>query len=439
MRGLVLTLGAFLAAACAHRGPKNESVKIRQVQEFQLDNGLRVFLLEDRSLPRVSIQALVRSGSLYEEVPGVNSLMVNLLEEGTRSRGRDELAGAIADLGSSIESAAGEDFSTISLSGLSSDEQKIIEIFADIMMNPAFRSEDFDRLRATTLVSLQRKKDDPGTVASEGLARSLFGIHPYGRDVQGTEESLSAMTREQIVSHWSRYWIPNRTKIALVGNFSDKGAALLKQLFSGWKPQNSPDPERVAVDQVSKFQLEFHQKKGLKQTQIRMGRIGIERGHPDYLKLRLAAVVLGGGWLSRLNQVVREKKGYTYSIDSAFEVNRQPGAFVISTFTKNETARAAVEEILSIYSEFVRSGITEDELKIAKALLIGQFPRAIETADLTAFNIMALEEYGVPRSYLTDFNKLVDRITVSEVNSAIRRHLHPENLKVVVYGDFQKW
>jgi zinc protease len=156
------------------------------------------------------------------------------------------------------------------------------------------------------------------------------------------------------------------------------------------------------------------------------------------MELRLANLILGGGFVSRLNSKVRDDLGLTYSIFSQFDTKKQRGTFVISTFTRNDKVGETIKNTREIFSQFVAQGITEPELAAAKAVLTGQFPMAIETTDRLALNLMLLRLYGVSDSYLKNFLKDVNAITVAQVNEAIHKHFSVENLKTVVYADQSK-
>jgi len=176
-------------------------------------------------------------------------------------------------------------------------------------------------------------------------------------------------------------------------------------------------------------------KKGLKQTQIRLSQVGIDRKDPDFIPLRLANEALGGSLGSRLNQKVREDLGLTYSIYSSFDVRKDRGSFDISTFIKNETAAKALDETLKVVADYDAGGATDAEVAASRNQLVGQFPRAIETADRLVYNLLVLDFYGISNDYLVDYIKNVNKIKMKEINGAFKRHVDPKNFKVVVYGD----
>jgi zinc protease len=209
----------------------------------------------------------------------------------------------------------------------------------------------------------------------------------------------------------------------------------VEKSFAKWESGPGKASELPLPLDDKKMSLQLFSKAGLQQSQIRMGHLGIARTDPDYLRLRLANIVLGGAFASRLNQKVRDDLGLTYSISSFFESKKGTGSFEINTFARNEKVGEAISSTLQVVREFRAQGITQAELDAAKALLIGQFPAAIETADRLAFNLLLLRAYQVPDTYLSQFFSNIDSIQLNEVNAAIRQHLDPDRFKVVVFAD----
>jgi zinc protease len=168
------------------------------------------------------------------------------------------------------------------------------------------------------------------------------------------------------------------------------------------------------------------------QSEIRVAMPLIPRKHPDYLKLRLANEILGGGFVSRLNSKIRDQLGLTYGISSSLDLGLDGGYLYISTFTKNETTSQVIEQINAELKKLVEEGVTAKELSSAKNMVLSQFPRALETVDRIAFNFMYLDFYGVGPSYLYDFQKSVDRMTLEDVNLAIKTHFGLDKVKIFV-------
>jgi zinc protease len=263
----------------------------------------------------------------------------------------------------------------------------------------------------------------------------LFGDHPYGRNSSGTEKSIARIQRTDLIRHYFAFYRPNNTVLTVTGRFDESFEKEVKTVFLKWaKREIKEAPVAVPVG-GDKLTLRFLSKPALQQTQIRLGRISVPRGDPDYFALTTANVVLGGGFSSRLVQKVRDDLGLTYSISSSLSAARLAGGFYISTFTKNTSVGQTLSEILKVYQEFVKNGVTEAELASAKAQIQGQYSRSIETSDQVASRILGLIASGRPLSELSEMPVIIGRLNLKQVNEAVRKHYASPELKILIYGD----
>jgi len=184
----------------------------------------------------------------------------------------------------------------------------------------------------------------------------------------------------------------------------------------------------------NKFEIMLIEKNDLKQTQIRLGHIGISRNDPDYIPLRVASTILGGGLFSRLMKEIREKRGLTYSVYSYFDTRWEKGAFTVGTFSRNDKVGETVSEVIRVFEEMREKGVTDDEVRDAVNFLKGQFPQALETPESFGIQVLYLDFYGVDQSYFTTYLQDLDRLKAKDINRVIQKHIHPEAFKVVVHG-----
>lgn len=414
----------------------NGSFTLQPYKEVTLANGLKVFYIHDTSLPRVSLTLLVKTGTMQEgNHPGLNALTAYLLEQGTQTQDAMKLADAFGQLGSGVDISPGADSTTVYADALSNSSNQILDLFADVVMNPAFKDGEIGRIRSQMLAGLQKKVDNPSSFADSKMDEFIFGSHPYGRDTNGTPESLRSLTKQDVIKHYLTFYRPNNSSLAVVGNFDAAFENRVGEVFGKWAKRTIPNVQVPAPPASEGLQVKLIVKKGLQQTQIRMGQVGIARSNEDFLRLRLANEVVGGSFASRLNQKIRDDLGLTYSIYSFFDVRQQPGSYDVVTFTKTEASAKTMEEALKVVTDFVGNGANEAEVVAARNQLIGQFPRAIETADRLAYNLVALDFYGIPFSYLTDYNKTVGNIKPKDANSAMKKAVDPGKFKVLIYGD----
>lgn len=423
------------------------SFALRPFKEVTLDNGLKVIFIRDNTLPRVSMTLLLRTGSMQEppEQAGLNAITAYLLEQGTQTRNASVIADEFGDMGSTLDITPGADVTTIYADSLSNSAEDLLKLLADVTMNPSFTDGEIHRMRSQIIAGLQKKIDNPSSYADEKMDAYVFGDHPYGRDVNGTEEGVKSVKKQDIIRHYLTFYRPNNATLAVVGMYNDDFENKVKDAYGKWTKRSIPNVSVPAAPVSDRLQVRLYVKKGLQQTQIRIGQMGIDRMDSDYLPLRLGNEVLGGGFASRLNQKVRDDLGLTYSIYSYFDVRKDKGDFEISTFSKNESAGKAFEESLNVANEFVAHGANDKEVDAGKNQMIGQFPRAIETSDRFAYNLLVLDFYGISFDYLTDFNKNIAAIKTKSLNEAFQRHLDPSKFKAVVYGNesvipqFQKY
>ncbi len=416
---------------------KSSQVSLRPIKIVELENGLKIYFIEDQSLPRVSLQLLVKVGLPQEPqgLDGLNALTAGLLDQGTQSRSATKLADEFGQIGTEMSTAPGGDFTFLSAESLAKDKKQLLGLFSDVILNPAFKNVEIGRLKSNVKAGLLKKIDNPSSYTDDQFDRFLFGDHPYGKDVSGDLKSLTKITKSQITKHYLSWYRPNNSLLAVVGSLTPDFEQEVINSFKDWKSRPLKTDTLGEAPQVSGLQLKLYSKPGLKQAQIRMGRIAVKRKTDDFLTLRAANEVLGGGMASRLMQKVRDQLGLTYGISSGFDFKKDIGAFSISTFTKNESTGQTLQEAIKVYDEFVDQGITERELDAAKAQMIAQFPRALETVDRFAYNLLILEFYEIPPSYLTDFIKNVEKITISDVSRVIKKYLARDQLKIVIFGD----
>lgn len=413
------------------------SFKLFPVKEVKLENGLKIVFIRDVSLPRISLTTLVRTGVLQDPKgkEGLNALTAYLLEQGTQTKNALQIADTFGQMGTELNIVPASETTLVFSDSLSTSSDDLLKAYTDILMNPSFNDIELRRTKAQMTASIQKKVDNPSSFASDEFEEAIFGPNAYGRDENGSVKTLAKLNKQDVIRQYLTFFRPNNASLAVVGNYDEAFEEKVKQAFGKWTKRKIPSLTQEKIPSISGVDVIFFAKKGLQQTQIRFGQLGIKRSDADFLKLRVANEVLGGGFSSRLNQHVRDDLGLTYSIGSSYQSYADAGVFSVSTFSKNETVGKTLDESLTVIQEFAEKGISAKELEAAKSLLIGQFPQAIETADKTAFNLLMLDFFGIPVSYLTDYNKTIESFSLSDINSTIRRHLEPKNMKIVIYGD----
>ncbi|MCB0421688.1 MAG: insulinase family protein [Bdellovibrionales bacterium] len=432
MSVLILT-SLFLFTSCATTGPKYE---LHKFEEVKLPNGMNIIFIPDNKLPSVSMVMMVKTGSASDPKgrAGLANLVAGLLDKGTTEKSALEIADSLGQVGAEIGSSARSDFTLISGSSLSTHSSVLYNNLADIVMTPAFRAKEFRRYKAQVLSGIQKSSEDPSGFAGRAFSKYLYGSHPYAHPSMGTEKGVSKIKRKDVIRFYKKYYRPNNTLLAVVGDYTPKDVESIKKKFSSWTSRSVEPLKYNAPPQIEGRNLALVYKPGLAQSQIVMGHLGIRRKDPDYVTLKVANSILGLGFSSRLVSEIRSKRGLTYSIHSYFIPRWDRGPFTISTFSRNEKVGETVKQSLRVFEDFYKSGVTKEEVEDAKAYLKGMFPRILETPESTAENLLILRYYDVPDTYLTTFLDKIDKISVSDVNKAIKDHFDPMNMKVLVYS-----
>ncbi len=411
---------------------KNERVE-------QLENGLKIYFIDDQSLPRMSLQLLLPVGVVNESIEqaGLNALTSQLLDQGTENKKALEIADLFADSGAEFGVQAGSDFTILATSALITEFNSVLNLFSEVLMNPTFPHAEIERARQQTLVQLKSRQDRSGNWADLLTQKNFYQNHPYGRDMLGTEPSLKKISRQDVIRFYQKNYVPNQARLAVTGRLNPEIEIEIKKQMSRWKPTLKFDSQKIDFQPSLKgsvTKLSSHHKA---QTEIRFIQPGISRAHPDYLKLRLINEILGGSFASRLNQKIRDDLGLTYSIYSSLDTRNSAGSWGISTFSKNETAQKTVDEVLKVLKKMIDEGVTQAELTAAKNLVKAQLPRALETSDRLAYNLIALDFYGIGVNYLIRFNQNIDSYDLNIINKALRNFLKPDQMQILIYGQNQ--
>lgn len=425
------------SAASITSAPSGSGVTaLRAYRETTLPNGLKILFLEDQTLPSIALSLLVKTGSVQdpEGQAGLSNLVTELLDQGNKKRDAMGIADDLARLGAQFEASANYDYSTLSLTGLSFSANEVLVQFYDLATGPTFPNEEIERVKKQVIARLERGLDNPSYVADLATLRAVYPAHPYGRALLGTKKDVSALSKKSVIQHYLRYYRPNNSILSVVGKFDEAYARKVEATFANWTRRDVPASDIPVPVEAVGVRLRVVDKPGLTQAQIRFAGLGIERKDESFLALRVANTILGGAFTSRLNDKVRKELGLTYGISSSFDPRLQRGPFEIETFTKVDSIKQVVDETFAIYRGFVEKGVTSEEVDRAKGYLRGVFPQAIQTSERLALNLMILRLYGLPDRYLTHYIYDLDHLSVSEINRAIRKHMKPDQLSIVVHA-----
>lgn len=406
-----------------------------------LKNGITLLIVEAHALPMVNVSVAIKTGAIYDPPgkSGVANLTGILLDEGTKTRSSRQIAEEIDFIGGKLSTSGGSDYSSASLVVLKKDIKTGLELLSDVLLNPAFPEEEVERKKKETLASIISDKDDPGTVASKAFYKAVFGSHPYGTPAEGDEESLQRITREDIVNFYQKYYKPNNTIIAVVGDVDRKEAVgLIETYFKSWKKEKISFPEIPSVEKVKRQEAVFIDK-NITQANILLGHTGISRDNPDYYSVVVMNYILGGGgFSSRLTKEIRDNKGLAYSVYSHFDISKYPGAFTVTIQTKNESAPVAVEGILSELKRIREEDVSDEELKEARDYLTGSFPLRLDTNAKIGSALINIEYYGLGLDYLDRYIKNIEAVTKDDIMRVAKRYIDIKNYVLVAVANQEK-
>jgi zinc protease len=411
------------------------------ITRIELANGLRLLVVEHHELPVADVVLVVRSG--YEMDPaavsGLASLTAALLDEGTATRTALQIADQQAFLGVRLSTNAGWDASTVSLHTPTAQIDSALALFADVVLNPTFPQPEVERLRAERLTLLTQLKDRPTAIADQAYAAIVFGAdHAYGRPTLGSEASVKRVTPAEIRGYYQEHYRPNNATLIIVGDVRpDDIKRRLATLFERWPRRNTLAPviTRAPVrDTARRTTIYLIDKPGAPQSSVRIGGIGVARSTPDYFPLLVMNTVLGVPFTSRLNQNLRETRGYTYGARSRFDMRREAGPFTAwAEVVATKTDSALIEFMKELRA--IRDTVPQAELEKAKRYLQLQLPALFETTGDIAFQLTPLAVHDLSLDFYNNYVQRIEAVTQADVQRVARKYINPDRLSIVVVGD----
>ena len=408
------------------------------VEKSTLANGLKIWTSHHAQVPMTGIQLLVRHGSAADPVDreGLAAMTADMLDEGTGSLSAIDVSEKIAHLGAQLDVDVSSDATLLGLTSLSRFTDRALQLLADIVVRPALRQDDFERVRRQRLNRLIQLRDLPGAIAERVFARLLYGDAPYGHSPLGSEASLQAMTIDDVRAFHQRIFHPAEATLIAAGDCDhDAIRRLAEDAFGQWSAAAPPRVDAREID-VNPARLNIVARPGAPQSELRIGHVGVSRSTPDYHALVAANMVLGGQYTSRVNLNLRADKGITYGARTAFEFRREPGPFVLSVSIDKAATALAISESMKEIAD-IRGGrpVSAGELAVGVAALTRGYAKNFETFDQVARAIAQLSLFDLPESFYSEFVPRIEALTPDEVSRAAARHLDPSRLTTLVVGD----
>ena len=425
-------------------------VKLPRPVERQLSNGLRVLILESHRTPSVSLTIQVPSSHLRDtaDMPGVAEATAALMMTGTPTRTARQITEQLADLGANVSFGGGGGFggrggggpgaATITVNALTENFDATLEIMSDILLHASFPADEFARWKARQRSVLEQARTNPGTLSSQATMKLL-----YPGDARGitglTTASLEKLTREQLVEHHKRYFVPAGQLASVSGDITAKDAvAKLEKYLAAWKGGPVAEPKLPIAAPIAEKKVLLISRPGSVQTELTLTNRAIDRLSPDYLACMVMNQVLGSGPAARLFRIIREEKGYTYGVSSRFDATRTNQHFISSMSVRSEVTEPALADLLKEFQEIRDVAVPKEELEGAKRTLVASFALGLENPAQVLQRWMQQREFGLPEDYWDTYTDKVMAVTAADVMRVAKKYVPFDNVQIIAVGDGAK-
>jgi predicted Zn-dependent peptidase len=440
------TKQSFGAEKIATFGPEELKWKVpevgKEVKREVLKNGMILYLMENHELPLFEMQAIIRTGSIFEplEQTGLASLTGTVMRTGgTESMSPEEVNRRLEYIGASLETWIGSESGGASLFSLSKYTDEALDIFAEVLMHPSFNEEKLGLEKEKRKEAIRRRNDRPGAILDREFDRLLYADHPYGRVQEW--ETIRDLSSEELKTFHQRYYKPNNIILGIAGDFkTEQIKKKIRKVFGGWKREEVSFPSRAEVTKAYRPGVYLIEKE-ITQSNVRMGHLAVKLGNPDEYAIRVMNFILGGGsFTSRMTSKVRSDEGLAYSVGSSFDTeSKDYGTFSASCQTKVGSTHRALELMLEEIKKIREGLVTEEELQTAKEAYINRYVFNFTDPMSILSQLMYMEYNDRPKNYLQTYLENVRKVTREEVLRVAKEYLEPEGLTLLVVGDLPKF
>lgn len=444
MRSIVLL--ALAASPALAQFPSNppapmplQPAQFPPFAETVLANGMRVLVVANAKQPVLSLTLAVPGGSFYDAggKSGTAEMVAGLLTKGAGTRTAEQISATIEGVGGSLSASSGPDFMTVSAAVLSNDRRLAFELLADAALRPTFPASEIDLLRKQTLSALALAKAQPASIAGRAFAKGLYGEHPYGRSAD--EASVAAITRDDLAAFHTQRMRPNQALLVIAGAIDTVEARqLAEETFGAWGGVAAGAPVTRAAPQRARTEILLVHRPGSVQSNIIVGNTTWMATDTRGYAITLANQVLGGASDSRLFQILREQKGWTYGAYSSVARRKGLGTFTATAEVRTEVTDSALVELLAQLRRVGGTPLPTDEFERQKQTLVGRFPLQVETADAVAAQVANARLLGLATDYVQTYRQRLAAVTAEQAQAAARMGMRAEGALIVVVGDGAK-
>ena len=376
-------------------------IELGEYDSFVLDNGLRVIVVENHKIPRISYQLYVdRDATIEGNKAGLTGIAGQLMSMGTTSRTKAQIDESVDFIGASLNTNSQGGFA----SSLTRHTETVLAIFADVILNPSFPEHEFDKLKTQTISGLQTNKDDPNAISGNVSNALLYGKdHPYGELT--TETTVSNLTVEDCKEYYNKYFAPNISYLVIVGDITaDKAKSEAQKYFGGWAKKDVEEHTYQMPENPEKTRVAFVDKTGAVQSVINIAYpVNLEPGDEDVIPGRVMNTILGSGFSGRLFRNLREDKAYTYGAYSSLSYDELVGEFSAGASVRNEVTDSAITQFILELDSMRRTEVSDTELELAKNYIAGAFARSLERPQTIANFALNTYRYDLPEDYYASY------------------------------------
>ncbi|SHO55359.1 M16 family metallopeptidase [Vibrio quintilis] len=417
------------------------NAKLPQLYSSYFDNGIEVMGTETDETPTVLITIRFPAGNRYVETgkEGLAELTASLMEEGTTNHSSESILSELDKLGSTLSVSAGSYTTSISISALSKNLEPTLAIVDDVLLHPRFAKSDFNRLKNQMIQGTIYQHQKLSWLASQATRQVLFGHSVFSRVSDGTQSSISGLTLEDVRNFYHHHYTPHGAQVVVVGDISEREAVKSLSFLSHWKGDVAPllDPQFVSSDGAQKIYLV--DKPGASQSIVRFVRQGMPfDATGEQFLMQLTNFNLAGNFNSRMNQNLRENKGYTYGMHGYVSGNRETGAIIFSAPVRRDATVGAIKEIRKELKQFGKEGLSEQEMKFMRLAVGQQEALAYETPSQKADLIAGIMTYSLDNDYLQQRNRMISDVKRSVLNRLAKKWFNPDDYQIIVVGDMKQ-
>lgn len=425
-------MSADFRANAPKAGPAPE-IDLGNFQDFTLDNGLQVIVVENNKLPRVSYQLFVDVPSHMEnEYAGASGMMGDMLRRATSDMTKEEIDEAIDFIGANLNTSGSGAFA----STISKYKEQMMEMMGKVVLDAQFPQEEFDKVKDDAIAGLKSSLANPDAIAGRVRSVLTYGAnHPYGE--LRTEESLNNITLDIVKQYYSDYFVPNRSYLVMVGDLTRAEAEMMaKKTFGNWKKKDVAVPTFEMPKRPEGVVVNFVPRAGSVQSIINVSHpVDLKPGTTESIRGQIVNSILGVGFGGRLFKNLREDKAYTYGANSSLSANLMVGNFTASTSVRNEVTDSAVTELMLEIAKISSEPVSPEELSRAKSQLNGSFGRALESPQRLASYALNTIRYDLDRDFYPNYLQKVEAISASDLLEVARKHMSPNGTNIIVVGD----